>query len=468
MLYFKNETQMKKIFYFLTIILLLTISACTNDILDKKPVSNLAGTGFYKSMDDARAGVYGIYDAAQSVFRINFAYWGEGRADNVRTRHSGEELSLLQNNLNATLGSANWTNLYTMISRANYAIKYIPEVSSDGGEKQLLGQAHALRALAYFYLVRIWGDVPLVTEPYISTQQDIFLTKTDRELVWDQIEKDLEFASQNCVDRFNNNNDRIMFTKGGADALLTKVYFWRNKLTEAEQASLRVLNNPLYALETSMDDWSKIFTNGYSKESIFEIGYDETDQANSLRVLYAIGSDAIYTPSEKFMNSYEDGDLRIPYIYDTAVAEPKAIWKFLGKDVSDESPAASDQNIVLIRLADIVLLRAEILSKNGGDSNIVEAIELLNTIRRRAGLEEFQNISEVTAKYESLEEAILHERSIELSFEGHRWFDLVRTNNAIATMQPINGLNNPKNLFWPISESALNKNPNLEQNEFYK
>lgn len=457
--------KMKKILY---LIIVTLIFSCTDSILDKKPVSDLPGTGFYKTMDDARAGVYGIYDAAQSVFRINFAYWGEGRADNVKTQHSGEELNLLQNNLNETLGSANWTNLYTMISRANYAIKYIPSVGNDEGAKQLLGQAHALRAVAYFYLVRIWGDVPLVEEPYISTQQEIFISKSDKELVWDLIEKDLEFASENCVDRFNNNNDRIMFTKGAADAFLTKVYLWRGKLNEADQASQRVLNNSLYALESSMDDWSKIFIGGYSKESIFEIGYDETDQTNALRILYAIGSDAIYTPSERFMNSYEEGDLRIPYIYDITQEEPKAIWKFLGKGVSDESASPSDQNIVLIRLADIMLLRAEILSKIGGENNITEAIMLLNKIRNRAGLVEFQNIGEVVSEYSSLENAILHERSIELSFEGHRWLDLVRINKAISTMGPINGLSDVNNIYWPISQTSLNKNPNLEQNEYYK
>lgn len=448
---------------------LLLLSSCVKQVLDKKPVSSFSGEDFYKTPDDAQAGINGIYNAAQGVFRINFAYWGEARADNVQTTQSGESLTLTQNNLTESAASANWTGLYTMISRANYAIAYIPNAypGDPNGGKQLMGQAHALRALAYFYLVRVWGDVPLITEPYTSIEQDIFVSKTNKEQVLDQIEADLNYAGLNCTERFNNNNDRIKFTKGAAYALLTEVYMWRKKYAEAVTASKMVLDNGLYTLAASMDDWGKIFTNSYSSESIFEVGYNET-QTNSLRVLYAVGSDAMFTPSVRFRSSYEQGDKRIPYVYDTTLAAPKAIWKFLGKGVSDEDPAPSRQNIVLMRLADIMLLRAEALAQTGGAANITEALSLLNRIRQRAGLAAFEDEAAAAARYGDLGSAILHERSVELCFEGHRWFDLVRTGKAITTMQPVNGLSDERNTVWPIYVSVLNKNPNLGQNEFYK
>src|SRR5690606_9792647 len=126
-------------------------------------------------------------------FSRNFAFWGEGRADAVQTNHSGEPLLLKQNNLNPTINSASWNSLYQTISRANYAIKYIPDVFQGESENgnQLMGQARALRALSYFYAVRIWGDVPLITDPYESVEQDIFIPRTDKELVLEQIEEDL-------------------------------------------------------------------------------------------------------------------------------------------------------------------------------------------------------------------------------------------------------------------------------------
>ncbi len=448
-------------------ILLLQVYACS-DILDKDPVSSFSASGFYKTTADAQSGVYGIYDATQSVFRYNFCYWGEGRADNVQTDQTGESLALLSNNLNNTTGSADWSALYRMISRANYAIKYIPGVydENDDGGKQLIGQARALRALAYFYLARVWGDVPLIVEPYTSADQDLFTTKTNREMVLDQVEEDLIYAAANCVDKFNNNNDRIMFTKGGANALLTQVYMWRHKYPEAVASSALVMANPLYGL-VSIDDWGRMFSESYSKESIFEVGYDDT-QTNGLRVLYAIGSYAIYTPSEKWKASIEQGDLRRDFVYDVVPAEPKAIWKYLGKGESDESATPAKQNIILIRLADIMLLRAEALNKIGGEANMNESLQLLNAIRSRAGLPKFATVADAAAMYGDMESAILHERSVELCFEGHRWFDLVRTEKAIPVMQPINGLSDQRNLVWPIHMNSLNKNPNLEQNEFYK
>jgi len=450
----------------LVAIVLLQVTACT-DILDKDPVSSFSASGFYKTTADAQAGIYGIYDAAQSVFRLNFCYWGEGRADNVQTAQSGESLVLASNNLTNTASSADWTALYTMISRANYAIAYIPNVfdPDDIAGKQLLGQAYALRALAYFYLVRVWGDVPFITEPYTSGDQDIFIGKTDKEIVLDQVEEDLEYAAANCIEKFNSNNDRIMFTRGSANGLLTQVYMWRHKYAEALTTSSLVMSNSLYSL-VPIADWGKMFSNSYSKESIFEVGYNDTE-TNGLRTLYAVGSYAIYTPSVKWKESIEEGDLREDFVYDMVPADPKAIWKYLGRGVSDEIATPAKQNIILIRLADIMLLRAEALNQIGGEANKTEALILLNTIRTRAGLTPFATEADAVTMYGDLESAILQERSVELCFEGHRWFDLVRTGKAISTMSPINGLSSEANLVWPVHQNSLNKNPNMTQNSFY-
>ncbi|TBW28627.1 RagB/SusD family nutrient uptake outer membrane protein [Gramella sp. KN1008] len=450
---------MKKILF---TIVLFSVLSCSEDILDKEPVSSFSAQGFYKTTSDAQAGVYGIYDAVQSTFRVNFAYWGEGRADAVNTNHSGDPLVLQQNTLSRTINSARWNSIYETISRANYAIKYIPQVTDGDFGLQLVGQARALRALSYFYAVRIWGDVPLITEPYESGEQDLFIKRTDKEAVLDQIVADLQFAVENCRESYGGAKDRILITQGGANALLTKVYMWRKDYQNANETADKVLNNSLYSL-MSINDWSRIFTTGYTNESIFEIGYDET-QTNALRVLYALGSDSDYFPSDKFRNSFEDDDLRKNLIYDISAEQPRKIWKFFGEGFDDESPEPSSNNIVLIRLADIMLLKAEALNKLGETQ---KALELLNVIRKRAGLSELDE-AEAIAMYGDVESAILHERLIELSFEGHRWFDLVRTGRAIDVMQPINGLSDEGNLVWPIHEDALNRNPNLEQNSFYQ
>lgn len=441
--------------------IVLLIFSCS---LDKDPISSFSADGFYQSSDDAQAGVYGIYDAVQSTFRWNFAYWGEGRADAVDTRHAGDPLMLKQNSLSRTMSSASWNNIYEVISRANYAIKYVPDAfeSESDFSKQLLGQSKALRALAYFYAVRIWGDVPLITEPFESIDQDIYIARASKEEVFDQIEEDLLYAAENCKSSYGGDNDRILITQGTAYALLTKLYMWKKEYEKAIATADEVLNNELYSL-VDIKNWSKIFTSGYSSESIFEVGFDET-QTNQLRVLYALGNDSDYFPSTSFRNSFEEDDSRQKLIYDVTQDEPRKIWKFFGEGFDDESSEPSSNNIVLLRLADIILLKAEALQATGQSG---EALEAINIIRKRANLPDLNETSASTL-YGDIGSAILHERLIELSFEGHRWFDLVRTGKAIEIMGPINGLSDEKNFVWPISEDNLNRNPNLEQNEFYQ
>lgn len=441
----------------------LLMGSCS--FLDKEPVSSFSAQGFYKTVSDAQAGVYGIYDGMQSTFRINFAYWGEGRADAVETNHAGDPFALRQNTLTPIITSSNWNNLYTVISRANYAIKYIPEVFEEENNalrNELIGQSRALRAIAYFYLVRVWGDVPFTLEPYESVEQDLFLPATDREVILDQIVDDLLYASEFCSPSYGGERDRVLITRGGADGILTQVYMWRKQYEEATIAAERVIDNPLYSL-VSIGNWNNMFSAGLSSESIFEVGYDEV-QTNSMRVLYALGNDAQYFPSERFMDNFEAGDLRKTKIWDNTQVQPRKIWKFFGEGFNDESADPSQNNIIVVRLADVVLLKAEAHARL--DENSL-ALPLLNSIRTRAGL---TALTEATAaqEYGDIVSAIMHERSIELCFEGHRWFDLVRTNKAIEVMEPINGLSDPRNILWPIHEDAINRNPSLDQNEFYR
>src|SRR5690606_38045863 len=133
---------------------------------------------------------------------------------------------------------------------------------------------------------RVWGDVPLILEPYESIDQELFASKTDSEVVLDQIVEDLLFASANCAPSYGGERDRVFITSGGADGFLTQVYMWRGDYENALDAAERVMDNPLYSL-VSIRNWTDIFSLGLSSESIFEVGYNET-QTNSMRVIYAL------------------------------------------------------------------------------------------------------------------------------------------------------------------------------------
>lgn len=456
-----------KITTILIVASVLLLSSC-DDFLDKKPISEYSMEHYYKNPPQIKSALYGAYSQLQTVMSRNFAYWGEGRADNVKIKHTGETMFLLHNSLNASnVESANWASLYTLISYTNAIIKYTPNVysSEDAEGNRIIGEAKALRALAYFTLVKVWGNVPLITEPYTSPK-GVYVKQTDKNLVLELVLDDLEFAAKYCADKKNNTtDDRVTFTQGGANGLLTHVHMWMHNYDKAIETADLVIKNSLYKLEPDMTSWSKIFTANLSNESVFEVGYNDV-QTNWLRVLYAQGNDAQYTPSEKFKTSMEDGDLRREYIYDVTAAEPGAIWKFIGKGASDESKEPSSQNIVLLRLADIILLKAEALNKKG---KVSEALKLMEPIRERAGLTPaLLSQSQAETMYGTVEDAILHERSMELCYEGHRWFDLVRTGKAISTMKPINGLSDEANLVWPIATKSLNGNSNLVQNSFYE
>lgn len=451
----------------------LLLGSCS--FLDKEPISSFSAQGFYKTVSDAQAGVYGIYNGMQSAFQRNFAYWGDGRADNVETNQAGDPFALRQNRLTSIITSAtpeqrntsaNWTSLYTVISRANYAIKYVPEVfeSETVLRNQLIGQARALRAIAYFHLVRVWGNVPLTLEPFESADQDLFQSVTDKEVILDQIVDDLLYASEFCAPSYGGERDRVLITRGGADGILTQVYMWRKQYEKAIIVAERVIDNPLYSL-VSISQWNNMFSAGLSTESIFEVGYNEI-QTNGMRILFAQGNDAQYFPSQRFMDSFEDGDLRRPKIWNNAQTTPRMIWKFFGEGFDDASADPSANNIILVRLADVMLLKAEAHARLQTPENGV-ALTLLNSIRNRAGLTSLTEAT-ATSEYGDVVSAIMHERRIELCFEGHRWFDLVRTDKAIEVMGPINDLLLPGNILWPIHEDALNRNPSLDQNEFYR
>jgi len=161
--------------------------------------------------------------------------------------------------------------------------------------------------------------------------------------------------------------------------------------------------------------------------------------------------------SEKLLAACEPGDARVPAVtLDAASTFPK-YTKYLGTLTGTRETRFYDANIIIYRLADIVLLKAEILNELGRTE---DAITELNRIRTRAAL------PATTAQTQAeVKDAILQERYVEFCAEGKRWFDLVR--NGVVTRE-LPTITNPGNLLWPINENILNANPRLEQNAFYR
>jgi hypothetical protein len=477
-------------------LLLAFISICAITLSCKKalnltPTTEYASSKYFESSSQAYAVLYGAYYQLQVVINQEFIYYGESRSDNVTVGGgsiNNNTLSVINNDLDGNLSYSDWGNFYAVIKQANLLIENVPLMREKGitvrdvDYNKLLGQAYGLRALAYFYLVRIWGDVPLVVKP-VQNESDINAFKTPRvskEIIYQQISTDLILA-RSLLPTTNSTSEetRAMLTRGAIDAMQTDYYMWRNMPDSAVITSARLIatnGDPVYATYKLVElatpalianpalidnaPFSKIFTEGFSEESIFEVAFsfDENNLSNIFGIYGNVN--AQFFAGGYLLNSFEDNDLRALATFRSVYQ----IYKFFPKTGFDQS-TQNDKNVIIYRLADVMLLRAEALNEA---SRRADAFLLVNKIRTRAG------VSPITATVfngytkEQAQDFILEERQRELCFEGKRWFDLVRTGKAIQVMQPINGLSDVNNLVWPISLKIIRQNQLIEQNEFYK
>lgn len=458
---------MKKLSLLTASLLLLTAGGC--EVIEQVPQSALTQTNFFRNADDAEAAVVSSYDALQTLDR-QLVLWGDFRTDNTEMpikvfgTTDPSILDIMNDNISATTGQVNWNPYYVGINRANNIIKSVPGIqdpSINAIRERVLGEALFIRALNYFMLVRLWGAVPLVLEPSVSLSQDYRVARTEANAILDQVVKDLIEAEQKLPASYATNLDtRGRATKGGAQALLAKVYLQRKNWQLAADKANAVLQSTVYSLVPG-EQYETIFTARNTTEAIFELQYSNlTQDLNGMVQAFmprasAGGGEALVIPSQKLINAFETGDRRKGATIKISTNPPFNLGQPLqngmpynGKYTGTLVGTArfSDSNIVLLRLADVILMRAEALAQLG---QTPEAITLLNRIRTRAGLP----ATTATTK-EAVLLAIEQERFVELAFEGHRFFDLVRTERV----QPVIGA---KKLLLPVQQTQLDLNPNL-------
>lgn len=487
--------------------LIAVISSCKS-ALDRDPLTEYAYDNFWNEPSQASAALNGAYYRLQSTLNTEFVLYGEARADvlAVPREDNVTNLALLNNKLSPDLPITDWSNFYKVIGQANLIIKNVKLMKDRGiydnqiaEYNRVLGQALGLRAYCYFYMTKVWGAVPLITEPVTLNNGDINAFKTPRTdtlTVYKQISADLTQAENLLPASYSDaKQTRATLTKGGIDAILTDYYMWRNNVDSALITSKRILdNNSQYKLaalydpskdyfngpQTDIDntDYAKMFIDGFSQESIFEIAYSyDEGTISGLTALFAGGAGtAQFVADATFASKFSSSDLRELAYFKSGVQ----IFKQFPKGNFDKI-TNNDKNVILYRLADIILLRAEAFIAKNSRQN---AWNMLKLIRERAfgpasASNPYNNnvtgptgSNEMTAfmalSKDEAENVILDERQKELCFEGKRWFDLVRTGRAISVMGPINGLSNPENILFPINLNVIRENPTIEQNNFYK
>jgi len=464
-------------------LLLAALSGCKK-FLDQVPENSLTRNEFFKTEADANSAIIGVYDALQTC-ASQFLQWGEFRADLIASGIALDPIYL--QSFNNTNNISNWSNAYRLIGRANIVIEKVPEIPNIDRRftveesKAIVGEALFLRALTYFYLVRVFQEVPLVLEAPSSDAVDFLKPKVSADSLLGQIEKDLAIAEQDLpADRGRNIDTRGRATKAAVNSLQADVYLWRAKYTEAAEAARKVIENTsLYSLVPG-DRWFKIFSEKNSSESIFEVQFDyQLAEINNIRSL----SNTQLVNNTLYNLFVQETDLIRGLNRTYREAGSRQFWKYTGLTVDNVERAADDPNYIIYRLPDVMLMRAEALV-HIGDAQKVEAADLINQVRKRANIDSLDFLGQNTP-LEIFTSVILKERALELAMEGKRWFDLIRyatnenqpellidrvvNSRSVAERAQVRSrIIDPRSWYLPILRDELAKNPNLVQNPYYQ
>lgn len=464
--------------------LVLLCSSC-DDFLNQEPISNGSVTGFYKTQADIEQGIAGAYNSLQSYkqYGANFVFFMEVRSDNTYTESittSGGiygDFDLFRTTSTNSILDLTWAGCYEGIQRCNIVLGNIDNVvMNETLKRQYKGEVLFMRALTYFNLVRIWGDVPLVIKEVKDPFEAFAFTRTPSSEVYQQIVTDLNDAAGLLSEKVEKSRTGAI-TTGAANALLGKVYLTLKDFQKAEVVLKKVVDSKVYKLLDSYEDVFNVL-NKNSAESIFEIQYkkDVTDQGSRFANIFAPkGSTEVTggvgtslgdnTPTGDLYGKYEDGDLRKNVSIGQITDGRLYCKKFVAAPVL---PNQSDANFIVLRYADVLLMYAEALNENGYKTD-GDAFFYLNKIRKRAGVEEYTK--DMLSDQGQFREAIWNERRFELAFENHRWFDLLRTGEAVKIMNASTDGEftvEPYQLVYPIPQSQIDAAPDkMIQNDRY-
>ncbi len=464
------------------------------DWLELLPPDGLVVDEYWQTKEDVEAVLMGAYQKFADMDE-NLFFYGELRGEMLKPAVWAPEnqKQIMESNIYPTNPMCDWSGFYKIINYCNNVITLAPgvlEVDKTFTEFQLKNfQAEALflRSLAYFYLVRIFGDVPYVASPTSDDNVDFYLPKSRGDSILMVVTSDLlAFEPTIATDYPNFKEDRGRATKGAVNALLADIALWRFDYEECLTYIEKIEAMNKYFLMTSAK-WFEIFLPGNSLESIFELQFDGIGQNNTM---YDVTFQwDLYSSSEvaiEMMDPLTENEIKEAVRGKGTLAiesQDYRIFKYIGGAPDQKTYRSGADaracNFIIYRLADILLMKAEALSQL---DRFAEAEIVLNQIRTRA-LVQTLDLSDSRIAYE---DAIMEERARELAFEGKRYFDLMRMgrrNNferkndlieviiqqAPSTQKLVlaSKLSNPLGWFLPILDVELEKNAKLVQNPYY-
>ncbi len=453
---------MKALTYSIYIFLGITLlTACSKDFLEPEVTTSKDVETNVKTAEDLDGIVLGAYDRMNAATYLGRDYivYAEVRSDNAFSNgNSGRFVGPGQFFLNATdaYPSDTWLQIYRVIANANIVINTEVEGNDSEEVQHLKGEAYAIRALAHIDLLRLYGEqysagtlgVPYVT---VYNDGDLYPSRLTIQEVWDKIGQDLEEAEARMSSAYDNDSPTRITTLGVA-ALQSRYYLYTKDYAAVITAAERVVASGEYSL-ADVDNYTSIWSGSGGSTSVFELAFTSTDNLSN-DAIYNIYQGASYGDIEvttDLYNAYEDTDVRKAlYTYNASTGKIRMTGKYPNLTA----------NIRVIRYAEVVLNYAEALAHTGANN----ALEVLNMIPAKRGASLYTDATV---------ENVLIERRKELAMEGHRFFDLVRNEKDIVKVdsrQTFSGERIPYGstlLPFPIPQSEVNANPNIEQNDDY-
>jgi hypothetical protein len=459
--------------------------SCGDEFLDKAPKGELTSDNFFLDANQAEQAVNATYAHLRDFNVHVFSYIGitDIASDDADKGSVPGDAGFLQDINDFTFDANNgavsgiWRGYYQGVFRANQVLANVPNIEMDEEQKtRLLGEARFLRAYFYFFLVRTYGDIPLIDRPL--NPDEYLQPRVPAAQIYDFIEEDLTFAIANLPEKSEYAAiDLGRATSGAAKAYLAKVHLFRNDFPAAFKLAQEVINSGEYDL---YPNYEAIFRREgeHSSESIFEVstvGLDQGGGASQFNEVQGIRGNpnngwGFNNPSEDLIGAFEENDPRLgaTVIFngdtlssgEVVKADPNmgANARFSKKAWVPERPPIgfgnSGANIRLFRYADLLLIAAEAANELG---NSAEALNYLNQVRERARQGNTEILADVTiTKQSELRTAIWQERRVELAMEQHRYFDLVRQGQAQSVFNKldINWTPNKHEVF-PIPQAEI-------------
>ncbi len=500
---------------YLMILSTLAVMSC-DKFLEVEVPDNLVQQEYWQNREQVLASRNGMYTALHNSLNL-FHVWGDIRsslyAPGPGDSFSGDYRQFMSQDIYPTNGLVQWNSVYTSITWINSFIKNAPSaLQNDPTFKQseldvFMGEAYALRALHYFYLVRAYKEVPIIEDPYESDVQKFNTEAKSEQEVLDFIESDLDKALGTVSEDFQDVNDRYgRITKKAVRALWADVKLWRNEY----QAALELCGQ-LGAYRSSLvlpQDWFSIFNPGNSSESIFEYQYVQTGLSSPMYGWFAHvqgltdGAKYLANPVNIELNGIEIYPAQEPINWSADTIRLKTygafnqnpipyaggngyeVYKMLGQTpyvVSYRPAGGRNVNYIFYRYREVLFMEAEALAMLG---RYPEAEERINLIRQHCDIPPLE--PGAMAAGVDFMRFLLMEREFELGFEGKEWFAAVRIgrrqgyesvlleksaeNNPLGLQYQVvrARMLNPESWFLPYHETELENNKSLLQKEYYK